>query len=89
MTRQLVKHSQIGSHWRIVIAIPLLLLLAGTILAATRTVCAYRNESVADVDPLSWQFVGHGLGQWWHCKEFVEFVTKKVVPAIEHRIKVP
>jgi hypothetical protein len=98
-----------------VIAIPLLLLLlAGTIVAATKTVCTYRTEPVADMDPLSWQFVqrvGHGLEQWWHCKEFVaetpraiseswaicvrvyggvkEFVTKKVVPAIEHLIKVP
>jgi hypothetical protein len=81
MTRQLVKHLQIGSHWRIVIAIPVLLLLAGTVFAATYTVCTYR----ADKNPDTWLM--HRLVQWVHCHELEGFISDKVLPAIEYVTK--
>ena len=79
MTRQLVKHTQIGSHWRIVvIAIPVLLLLAGIIVAGTYTFCMYR----ADMKPDTWHM--HRLAQWVHCHEFEGFISEEVLPAMAY-----
>jgi hypothetical protein len=103
MGRQLVKHSQIGSYWRIVIAIPVLLLVVGSILAATKTACTNRTEAAADIEPRLQREVRVLVqwSHWWHCGEFIKLANQKFFPTIEnvtkkflqaeqeHRIKTP
>jgi len=90
MLRQLVKHCQIGSHWRFVIAVPLLLLLGGPIVATTITVCP---KSIKSPDHYSWHWMWHEYLPWaaerWHCWEMIKSVNKKVPSAIDYWIKKP
>ena len=89
MTRQSMKRSQIGPYWQIVIGIFLLVLLVGTIVVTAKTVCEYRTELVANMDPLPWQFVKR-VEHGWHCMEFAEFVdkvNKKVVPRVKSAMR--
>jgi hypothetical protein len=89
MTPQLVKHFQIGSYWRIVIAIPLvLLLIAGTIVG--------KNKFCSPEPTPDKFFSSQPVERWrvwvvqlWHCIHFTEFVTEKAPSAIERLIKGP
>src|SRR5262245_18996056 len=84
--------SETFSDWftlsRIVIAISLPLLVAGTIIVGKNPFCPPGIESLADVSPLSLEFWQRVL-QPWHCKEFLDFTTKagRAILETEHRSK--